>query len=279
MDIADASGGRFPSNPDQALACLTDIHTWYRSTGPIPDDEHTIDTLASDPSPLGPPVTNPGQIFAVGLNYADHSQETGLTVPDEPLIFTKFASSIAGPAHAIPLPTETCDWEVELVVVIGSPGRDIAAENAARHIAGFCVGQDISERKAQMAGSPAQFSLAKSHQAFTPIGPWITTLDELATPYDLAITASIDGETVQSARTSDMIFDIPTLISHLSKVCELRTGDLIFTGTPAGVGYSRNPARYLRPGNLLTSKIEGLGVLRNAVTVAQNSWSAVQCTS
>lgn len=276
VDIADASGGRFSSHPDQALGCLTDIHAWYRATGPIPDDTHTVHTLAGDPSPLGPPVTNPGQIFAVGLNYADHSEETGLTVPDAPLVFTKFASSIAGPAHAIPLPTDTCDWEVELVVVIGSPGRDIAAEDAARHIAGFCVGQDISERKAQMAGSPAQFSLAKSHQAFTPIGPWITTLDELANPYDLAITASIDGEPVQSARTSDMIFDIATLVSHLSNVCELRTGDLIFTGTPAGVGYSRTPARYLRPGNVLTSEIEGLGQLRNAATVAQSSRRAVQ---
>ena len=265
VDIAEASRGQLPSDPDQAVACLPDIADWYRATDPTPNPRHTLESLADDLSLLGPPVTKPSQIFAVGLNYADHSEETGLTVPDAPLIFTKFASSIAGPATVIELPTKTCDWEVELVVVIGSPGRDIVAENARDHIAGFCIGQDISERDAQMAGEPPQFSLGKSHRAFAPIGPWITTLDELADPSDLAIAASIDGETVQSARTSDMIFDIPTLISHLSSFCELRTGDLVFTGTPAGVGYSRTPARYLKSGNVLTSTIERLGLLRNAI--------------
>jgi 2-keto-4-pentenoate hydratase/2-oxohepta-3-ene-1,7-dioic acid hydratase in catechol pathway len=281
IDIADASHGRFPSGSDSAIAHLADIQNWYRTTSPTADPTHTVDTLTEDPSPLGPPVTNPSQIFAVGLNYADHSAETGLTVPDAPLVFAKFASSITGPANAIPLPTDTCDWEVELVAVIGTPGRNIAVEHAMNHVAGFCVGQDISEREAQMAGDSPQFGLAKSHRAFTPIGPWLTTPDELANPHDLAITASIDGETVQSARTSDMIFDIPTLISHLSTFCELRTGDLIFTGTPAGVGFSRTPARYLQPGNVLTSTIEGLGHLRNPVIAddSRNQRSIHQCTS
>lgn len=266
VDLARSSNGLFSSNPDAAIAQIADIRDWYRTTQPTPDLTHTLASLTNDLTPLGPPVNNPSQIFAIGLNYADHSEETGLSVPDVPLVFTKFPSSIAGPADSIPLPTETCDWEVEMVVVIGTPGRNIAREHAADHIAGFCVGQDISNREAQMAGDPAQFSLAKSHAAFTPIGPWITTPDELANPDNLAISTTVDDDTVQSARTSDMIFDIATLISYLSTFCELRSGDLIFTGTPAGVGYSRIPARYLKPGNLLVSTIEGLGQLRNPIT-------------
>lgn len=266
IDLAHSSNGLFSSNCDEAIAHIADIRDWYRKTQPTPDLTHTLSSLTNDLTPLGPPVSNPSQIFAIGLNYADHSEEAGLSVPDVPLVFTKFPSSIAGPADSIPLPTETCDWEVEMVVVIGTPGRNIAREHAADHIAGFCVGQDISNREAQMAGDPPQFSLAKSHAAFTPIGPWITTPDELANPDNLAISTTVDGDTVQSARTSDMIFDVATLISYLSTFCELRSGDLIFTGTPAGVGYSRIPARYLKPGNLLVSTIEGLGQLRNPIT-------------
>lgn len=266
VDVARSSNGLFASDPDEAIGQIADIRDWYRKTQPTPDLTHTIASLTTDLTPLGPPVRNPSQIFAIGLNYADHSEETGLSIPDVPLVFTKFPSSITGPADAVPLPTETCDWEVEMVVVIGTPGRDIAREQAADHIAGFCVGQDISNREAQMTGNPPQFGLAKSHEAFTPIGPWITTPDELANAEDLAISTTVDGDTVQSARTSDMIFDVATLISYLSTFCELRCGDLIFTGTPAGVGYSRIPARYLKPGNLLVSTIEGLGQLRNPTT-------------
>jgi 2,4-didehydro-3-deoxy-L-rhamnonate hydrolase len=183
-------------------------------------------------------------------------------------VFTKYASSLTGPGGAIPLPSDSCDWEVELVVVIGKGGRDIPAERALDRITGFCIGQDISERRSRMAGSPPQF-LAKSHRGFSPVGPWLTTLDELADPRDLAVCASIDGETVQSARTSDMIFDVATLVSHISAVCELFPGDLIFTGTPAGVGYSRTPARYLASGHQLCSYIEGLGELRNQCVPAR----------
>ena len=243
IDIAHASENRFSSTTDDALGHIAEIRDWYRTAQPAPDVQHSLSSLSNDPAPLAAPVTNPSQIFSVGLNYADHSKETGLSIPDAPLVFTKFPSSITGPADSIPLPTETCDWEVELVVVIGMPGRNIAPEHAMDHVAGFCVGQDISNREVQMTGTPPQFSLAKSHRAFTPIGPWITTIDDLANPSDLAISATVDGETVQSARTSDMIFDIPTLISYLSTFCELRTGDLIFTGTPSGVGFSRIPTR------------------------------------
>ncbi len=263
VDIGKASGGSLPSDPDQVIALLDDVRAWYEANRPEADVSIIADDLLADLSLLGPPSVAPRQIFAVGLNYADHGAETGLNVPDQPLVFTKFASSLTGPGGEIPLPSDSCDWEVELVVVIGKGGRDIPAGRALDSVAGLCIGQDISERRSQMAGSPPQFSLAKSHRGFSPIGPWLTTLDELADPRDLAIRASIDGETVQSARTSEMIFDVATLISHLSTVCELFPGDLIFTGTPAGVGYSRTPARYLAPGHQLCSYIQGLGELRN----------------
>ncbi|WP_225728340.1 MULTISPECIES: fumarylacetoacetate hydrolase family protein [unclassified Nocardia] len=268
IDLADASDGVLPSDPDRAIAQLRQILTWYRGQRPHADRRLTSADLLADLSRLGPPVPAPRQIFAVGLNYADHSAETGLTMPEEPLVFTKFASAITGPGNVIPLPTATCDWEVELVAVIGTAGRDIHADHALDHIAGFCIGQDISERRSQMSGTPPQFSLAKSHAGFAPIGPWLTTLDELENPDDLAIEATIDGEIVQSARTEQMLFDVTALVIHLSSICELFPGDLIFTGTPAGVGYSRTPARFLNPGDILRSAIEGLGELRNPCETA-----------
>ena len=263
VDIGKASGGLLPSDPDQVIDQLDEVRAWYGACRPEADPSIIADHLLADLSLLGPPSVTPRQIFAVGLNYADHGAETGMDVPDQPLVFTKYASSLTGPGGEIPLPSDSCDWEVELVVVIGKGGRDIPAERAVDRIAGFCIGQDISERRSQMAGSPPQFSLAKSHRGFGPVGPWLTTLDELADPRDLAVCASIDGETVQSARTSDMIFDVATLVSHISAVCELFPGDLICTGTPAGVGYSRTPARYPASGHQLCSYIEGLGELRN----------------
>ncbi|WP_105967762.1 fumarylacetoacetate hydrolase family protein [Streptomyces geranii] len=262
IDLETASGGRFPARPDSAVARIFEIRDWLAATRPAPDPTTTQAMLETDATRLGPPVTSPAQVFAVGLNYRDHSAETGLAVPDVPLVFTKFPSSLAGPAADIPLPTPTCDWEIELVVVIAEGGRDIPAQKALDHVAGCCVGQDISERTGQMAGTAPQFSLAKSHRAFSPIGPWITTLDE-ADPADLGLTCTLDGQTVQSGRTRDLIFDVPTLISHLSGICELTPGDLIFTGTPAGVGFSRTPARYLTTGSVLRSTIEGLGSLTN----------------
>ncbi|MEU9449911.1 fumarylacetoacetate hydrolase family protein [Streptomyces sp. NPDC048277] len=263
IDLETASHGRFPAHPDSALTLIPEIRDWLATARPAPDTSTTLIDLAADATRLGPPVTAPGQIFAIGLNYRAHGTETGLGVPDAPLVFTKFPSSVAGPAEDIPLPTTTCDWEIELVVVLARGGRDIPAHKALDHVAGFCVGQDISERTGQLAGTPPQFSLAKSHRAFSPIGPWITTLDELDDPTDLTLTCTLDNETVQSGRTRDLVFDIPALISHLSGVVELRPGDLLFTGTPCGVGFSRAPARYLSPGNVLRSTIEGLGTLAN----------------
>jgi 2,4-diketo-3-deoxy-L-fuconate hydrolase len=274
IDLGKASNGSLPSELVAAIAAIDDVRDFCRLTMPEPDCALTAERLIQDLTMLGPPVPNPGQIFAVGLNYADHGDETGLGVPDEPMIFTKFASSICGPGDAIPLPTATCDWEVELVIVIGRGGRNIAVDRARAHIAGFCIGQDISERTSQMKGATPQFSLAKSHRGFAPIGPLLTTPEEIADPTDLAIATAIDGETVQHGRTSQMIFGIDELIAYLSRTCELRPGDLIFSGTPAGVGCSRTPPRFLTTGSVIHSSIEGLGQLRNP---CMTTTSGVNC--
>ncbi|WP_405729073.1 fumarylacetoacetate hydrolase family protein [Streptomyces sp. NBC_00028] len=268
IDLNTASDGRFSTSVDASVTRIAEISQWLAATHPKADSTTTLAMLEADASRLGPPVTDPRQIFAIGLNYRDHSAETGAPIPDAPLAFTKWPSSLAGPVADIPLPTETVDWELELVVVIGEGGRNIPSDQAFEHVAGFCVGQDISERTMQLAGRPPQFGLAKSYQAFSPIGPWLTTLDELDNPTDLALSSTYDGDTIQKGRTSDLIFDIPTLISYLSSVCELRPADLIFTGTPSGVGNSCKPPRYMAPGGVLRSTIEGLGSLTNTCTAA-----------
>jgi 2-keto-4-pentenoate hydratase/2-oxohepta-3-ene-1,7-dioic acid hydratase in catechol pathway len=162
------------------------------------------------------------------------------------------------------LPSEHVDWEAELVVVIGRPAHAVAEKDAWSHVAGLTIGQDYSERALQVAGDFPQYSLAKSFPGFAPIGPFLVTPDEFADPDDLSIECEINGESVQSGRTSAMIFGIPTLIARLSTVCTLHPGDLIFTGTPSGVGFARTPARYLSPGDVVTTRIEHLGEMRQA---------------
>lgn len=262
IDVAAASNGLFPADMRALLGQLDDLQGWYKSTDPEINPALSEANLSQELELLDAPISDPSQIFAIGLNYLAHGQETGLAAPDEPMVFTKFQSSIAAPGAIIRLPAATVDWEVELVVVIGKPGRDIAWADALDHVAGYCVGQDLSERRLQMALSPPQFSLAKSHKGFAPIGPWITTADEVDHG-NLNIRCTIGEEILQDGNTSRMIFDVPSLVAYISAICELRTGDLIFSGTPDGVGFSRQPPRFLMPGDLLESSIEGLGRLSN----------------
>lgn len=261
-DVARLSGGEFPSDMRMLLAQIADLKSWFETTRPELDPSLAEAVLGESLSSLDAPISNPSQIFAVGLNYQAHGIETGMAIPDEPMIFTKFQSSIAGPGAVIKLPAYTVDWEVEMVIVIGKPGRNIARGDALDHVAGYCVGQDLSERRLQMAARPPQFSIAKSYEGFAPIGPWITTADEVDYR-QLGIGCAIGGEVLQDGNTSQMIFDVPTLVAYLSSVCELRTGDLIFSGTPDGVGFSRQPPRFLAVGDLLESYIQGLGRLAN----------------
>jgi PPOX class probable F420-dependent enzyme len=186
-------------------------------------------------------------------------------LPAMPATFTKFPSSLNGPFGDVALPADTVDWEVELVVVIGAEAHRVAAADAWSYVAGLTVGQDISERTTQMAAG-RQFSLGKSFPGFAPTGPWLVTTDELDDPDDLALGCSVDGETVQDARTNDLIFPVSALVERLSAIVTLYPGDLIFTGTPSGVGVARRPPRFLAAGNVLETWIEGIGRLRNHIT-------------
>lgn len=206
-------------------------------------------------------VGRPRQILAVGLNYADHVVETGLETPALPAVFTKFASSLAAPVADVSLPSAHVDWEIELVLTIGIGGRKLPVAQAWDHVAGVSVGQDFSDREAQFADSTPQFSLAKSHAGFGPVGPYVVTPDELDDRDSLTLVARVNGEVVQQASTSQLIRSVPVLLAQLSSVVELMPGDLIFTGTPAGVAYGRNPVAYLRAGDVVDSEIAGVGAL------------------
>jgi 2-keto-4-pentenoate hydratase/2-oxohepta-3-ene-1,7-dioic acid hydratase in catechol pathway len=215
-------------------------------------------------SSLRSPVPSPRQVFAIGLNYASHAQETGLIAPDIPATFTKFPASLAGPYDDVELSGDSVDWEVELVVVMGTVADRVEAEDAWTHVAGLTVGQDISDRTVQFAAG-GQFSLGKSFRGFGPLGPYLVTQDEVTDPDDLALGCSINGEVVQEDRTSGLIFPVSQLIAQLSAVLSLYPGDLIFTGTPAGVGVARQPQRFLASGDVLESWIENVGTIRNRI--------------
>jgi 2-keto-4-pentenoate hydratase/2-oxohepta-3-ene-1,7-dioic acid hydratase in catechol pathway len=256
-DVATASEGRFGPDPmsvyDDWAAFTGWAATVTSSTGPLVEAE------------LRNPVPRPRQVFGIGLNYRSHAEESGMAVPSVPATFTKFPASLTGPFDDIPLASATADWEVELVVVLGLRADHVAESDAWAHVAGVTVGQDISDRHLQFAAGN-QFSLGKSRPGYGPLGPWVVTPDALPDPDDLALGCSLDGEVVQDARTGDLILDVPRLVAELSAVLPLLPGDVIFTGTPAGVGFTRQPARFLQPGQVLESWIEGVGTIRNRCT-------------
>jgi 2-keto-4-pentenoate hydratase/2-oxohepta-3-ene-1,7-dioic acid hydratase in catechol pathway len=251
VDVERASDGRFSSRPAEVFEDWDAFASWAHSTD--------LSGAASVSGAHGAPSPSPRQVFAIGLNYADHAAESGVPVPDFPPTFTKFASAIAGPDDDVVLPSEHADWEAELVVVIGRRAHDVTADRAWDHVAGLTTGQDYSERRVQMLGGMPQFSLGKSFPGFGPIGPELVTADELRDRDDIAIECELNGELVQSSSTRNLVFPIPDLISILSGICTLLPGDLVFTGTPGGVGMSRNPPRYLQPGDRVTTRIEGIG--------------------
>lgn len=257
IDVAQASADRFSADPQAVFERWEEFRGWAaRAELPEP--------VAFTPSELGPPVTAPRQIFAVGLNYRDHAAESGFKAPEGlPPVFTKFVTSLSGPVTQVRLPEGgNTDWEVELVAVIGSRAQGVSEAEAWPHVAGLAVGQDISERVSQLAGPAPQFSLGKSHAGFAPIGPWLVTPDEFEDPDDIELRCSVNGEEVQKGHTRDLIFSVPALISRLSAVLALLPGDVIFTGTPAGVGLGRDPQRFLAAGDQLVSTAEGIGELR-----------------
>lgn len=252
-DLARASAGRFSADPMDMWARHLEIRDWVAGL-----DEATAEPVRA--TDLGPPVPVPPSIVAIGLNYAEHARETGFEPPTElPPVFAKFPSSITGPHGEVTLPEGAVDWEVEVVAVVGSTMHQVLERDVFAHLAGLTVGQDLSERTRQFSGPAPQFGLAKSHPGFAPIGPWVVSLDELDDPDDLGLGCSIDGEVVQQGSTAGLIFSISRSIAELSKVLELRPGDLVFTGTPDGVGIGMNPPRYLRRGEVLETWVDGIG--------------------
>jgi 2,4-didehydro-3-deoxy-L-rhamnonate hydrolase len=257
VDVADASGGRFGPDPMDVYA---DWEAFVAFAGDV-----TGGTTRLDPARLGCPVPRPPQVFAIGLNYRSHAEESGMAVPDAPATFTKFPSSLAGPYDDIEIVGTTTDWEAELVVVIGRRADRVEEADGWSHVAGLTVGQDISDRHLQFAAG-GQFSLGKSRRGYGPMGPWLVTPDDLPDRDDLALGCAVDGDVVQEARTSDLILSVPQLVAELSAVCPLLPGDVIFTGTPSGVGATRTPPRFLAPGSTLTTWIDGIGEMVNTCT-------------
>jgi 2-keto-4-pentenoate hydratase/2-oxohepta-3-ene-1,7-dioic acid hydratase in catechol pathway len=255
VDAEKASGGTLPADPMALLSALDDVGELQ-----IPDDAPALEEAA-----LGPPLPRPGKIVAVGLNYKGHAEEQNAEIPTEPVLFAKFPSALVGPRDDIVIPAgrEQVDWEVELVFAIGRSGKHIAESDAWSHVAGFTVGQDVSDREEQFRGLK-QFTMAKSFDSYAPTGPVLATLDEFDDPADLAVSCTLNGELVQDSRTSDLIFTIPEIVAYTSNMCTLEAGDLFFTGTPGGVGVFRDPPRFLGDGDIVETEIEGIGSMRNA---------------
>ncbi len=253
-DLERHSAGRMPADPMAAIARHRELHAVVAGLGGRPDGP-------CDPATLGPCVPRPRKVFGIGLNYRQHATESGLELPPAPLVFTKFPSCLSGPTADIVIYGPTTDWEAELVVVIGDRARDIPAARAWEHVAGVTCGQDVSERATQFASKPPHFDLGKSFDTYGPIGPCVVSLDQVPNPEDLAISCDVNGQRRQNARTDDLIFDVPTLIAYISAICTLEPGDLIFTGTPSGVGAASGT--FLKPGDVVTTTIEGLGSMVN----------------
>jgi 2-keto-4-pentenoate hydratase/2-oxohepta-3-ene-1,7-dioic acid hydratase in catechol pathway len=262
IDVERASRGRFPADPSDIYPRWAEFRAWAR-TATAHEKATPIDESA-----LGGPSPRPAQVFGIGLNYRAHALESGYEVPEVPVTFTKFPTCITGPHTDLAIPGDCVDWEVELVAVIGTRAEAVPVEDAWRHIAGLTVGQDFSERRVQTLGQTPQFSLGKSFPGFGPTGPWLVTVDEFGDPDDLALECLVNGAVMQSGRTRDMILSVPGLVSRLSMVCPLLPGDLIFTGTPDGVGSGRTPPVYLRPGDEVVSRIEGIGAIRQRCVAA-----------
>lgn len=215
---------------------------------------------------IGACVGQVGKFICIGLNYADHAAESGMALPEEPVIFFKATSAIIGPDDTVEIPrnSEKTDWEVELGVVIGKEAKYVSEEDALDHVAGYCVVNDLSERDFQLHRS-GQWVKGKSADTFGPIGPWLVTRDEVTDPQNLAMYLEVNGHRYQDGSTKTMHFGVATVISHLSQFMSLQPGDVISTGTPPGVGLGQTPEVYLKPGDVMELGIEGLGVQRQKV--------------
>ena len=254
-DLETISNGKFSNDTSNALTNLAGL------------SELSEDLSKSEPTGLlhdvkiDAPISAPKNCYAVGLNYRNHAEEAGMDIPSVPMVFTKHTTCLVGPNSTIEMRSDHVDYEAELVAVIGHPGKDILKDNAWNHVAGLCVGQDISDRTVQFSSKPPQFNLGKSFDTFGPMGPYLVSTDSLQNKESLQIECKVNQEVRQKDNTNDLIFDIPSIISYLSEIVTLNTGDVIFTGTPGGVGVMEG--KFLKDGDVLRTSIEGLGTLKN----------------
>ena len=254
-DVARLAGDSSLATASACLARFEELHQLARRCEAGAPDGRLDEVV------LGPPVPDARQVFGIGLNYKSHAEESGMALPPAPLTFTKFPSCLAGPTAEVPLSGAVVDYEAEVVVVIGRTCRDVPEEDAWDVVAGVTAGQDISDREVQLAGSPPQFCLGKSFGTYGPIGPAVVSVDAFKDPDDITLRCEVWGEMVQESSTAQLIFSVPHLVSYLSSICTLFPGDLIFTGTPDGVGMARG--RFLSPGDVIVTTVETVGELRN----------------
>jgi len=226
---------------------------------------HEGETVDPGTTRLGPPISHPRKIICIGLNYRDHAAEAKMTLPDVPTVFAKYPNTIVGHLHPIVLPKNSVkpDYEAELAVIVGKAGRHIPEANWREHVFGYTILNDVSARDFQLATS--QWTMGKNFDTFAPMGPVIVTADEIEDPHRLAISLTLNDEVMQDSNTSNLVFGVPKLIAFLSSVMTLSPGDIISTGTPAGVGFARKPPRWLLPGDQVVVHVEGIGRLVNPV--------------
>jgi len=263
-DLEEISNGNLSHDSTKALFHLEELGELSKN---LNDLEATGNISEAE---FDAPVSFPKNCYAVGLNYRNHAEEVNMTIPEVPMIFTKHTSCLVGASADVEMRSNYVDYEAELVVVIGLSGKDISKDNAWNHVAGLCIGQDISDRPAQFASTPPMFNLGKSFDTFGPMGPALVSPDSLPNKENLVIECKVNDEIRQNDNTDDLIFDVPTIISYLSEIVTLNTGDVIFTGTPGGVGVTQG--KFLKDGDIITTSIEGLGTLTNkCVRVSDHS--------
>ena len=260
-DVNTISNGDISSNSLKALSDTEMLSQLYINLNDY-DPSGNLNDINLDP-----PII-PTNVFAVGLNYKKHAEESNLEIPPFPMIFTKHSTCISGPKSDICMKSDMVDYEAELVFVIGKGGKDISKEDAWQHVAGLCVGQDISDRPVQFHATPPQFNLGKSFDTFGPIGPYLVSTDLFDNKESLKLQCWVNDELRQETLTNDLIFDIPYLISYISEFITLNTGDVIFTGTPEGVGATQG--KFLKDGDILKTTIEGIGTLENKCVKIDN---------
>jgi 2,4-diketo-3-deoxy-L-fuconate hydrolase len=260
VDAGRASGGAIPAEPAAMFAAWPDLQRLARDLQDA-DAYPALDTAA-----LELPIPIPLQAFGIGVNYADHAGEAAMDLPATPMVFPKFPSCIGGPNDEVLIGSDTVDWEAELVVLIGAECFQVSVAEALTVIAGYTIGQDLSDRAVQFeGGANPQFGLGKSAPGFGPVGPWIVSADEFGRELRLGIRCEISGVEKQSSNTEHLIFDVPHIVSYLSQRVRLRAGDVIFTGTPAGVGWGRTPKEYLAAGDQIVTTIDGIGTLTTRI--------------